>query len=134
MTLGATGGNLGLRRFGNGESASLRQSRTSILLAVSLVRPKALYIPATALPSLLSSSSQTTRLTTRALGFPRFWRGDESLPAFRASTSSDHCASVDPTSAKGRILDSLANLDPLSAPPSPSDPPPTAFAVTWITN
>jgi hypothetical protein len=41
----------------NDQSPSLRQSCTSILLAVALIRPKAIDILAAAFPSLLSASS-----------------------------------------------------------------------------
>ena len=94
----------------NDQSPSLSQSRTSILLAVSLIRPKAIDIIAAAPTSLPSAPSQTTRLTTRALPLPRLRRSNETLPAFLAATSSDHCASVGPTSPNGRILDPLTHI------------------------
>ena len=109
---------------GNDQSPSLRQSCTSILLTVALIRSKAIDILAAALPSLLSSSSQTTRLTTRPLPIPRLRRGNKPLPAFLASTSSWHCTSVDLTPGNGRILDFPAKKASRSTPTPPTHPHP----------
>jgi len=120
--LGTRGHQSALTRLSNDQSPSLSQSRTSILLAVSLIRPKAIYIVAAAPTSLPSSPSQTTRLRTRALPIPRFRRSNETLPAFLAATSSHHCASVDPTSPNGRILDPMTHIATQSCPNLRSHP------------